>query len=152
MIFAMIIGMRGYCGIGIMAGKTEQNVGTLWRSANLLEASFIFTIGGRYRRQCSDTMQTPRHIPLWEFEDFESFCHSRPAGCGLVGIELDERARPLEGFCHPPRAIYLLGAEDVGLPSEVLECCESIVQLPGRHSLNVAVAGSIVLYDRLSKS
>jgi tRNA G18 (ribose-2'-O)-methylase SpoU len=126
--------MRGYCGIGIMAGKTPENVGTLWRSANLLGASFIFTIGGRYKRQCSDTMQTPRHLPLWEFEDFECFSHSRPAGCALVGIELDERARSLKDFCHPPRAVYLLGAEDderCHRPS-VLERCESIVQLPGR--------------------
>jgi tRNA G18 (ribose-2'-O)-methylase SpoU len=144
--------MRGYCGIGIVAGKTPENVGTLWRSANLLGAGFIFTIGGRYKRQCSDTMQTPRHLPLWEFEDFECFDHSRPAGCALVGVELDEKARPLKDFCHPPRAVYLLGAEDDGLPYEVLERCQSIVQLPGRHSLNVAVAGSIVLYDRLAKT
>lgn len=49
------------------------------------------------------------------------------------------------------RAIYLLGAEDTGIPDNILNDCDSIVQLPGNYCLNVAVAGSIVLYDRNSK-
>jgi tRNA (guanosine-2'-O-)-methyltransferase len=43
--------MRGYYGIGIENVKTAENVGTLWRSAYILGASFIFTIGKRYKKQ-----------------------------------------------------------------------------------------------------
>lgn len=51
---------------------------------------------------------------------------------------------------HPLRALYLLGAEDHGLPPEVLARCHEVVQVPSPspYSLNVAVAGSLVLYDR----
>ena len=49
---------------------------------------------------------------------------------------------------HPERAAYLLGAEDHGLSPAVLAMCHRIVVLPGRHCLNVAVAGSLILYDR----
>lgn len=49
------------------------------------------------------------------------------------------------------RAVYLLGNESSGLPKDILAGCVSTVALPGHFSLNVAVAGSIVLYDRVSK-
>ena len=69
----------------------------------------------------------------------------------MVGVEIDERAELLHEFEHPKRAIYLLGAEDTGLPEEVLEKCHMIIKLPGNSSLNVAVTGSIVLHDRATK-
>ena len=70
----------------------------------------------------------------------------------LVGIELDERSVPLAGYRHPERAVYLLGSETDGLPQEALEHCADVVQIPGEFSLNVSVAESIVLYDRLLKT
>ncbi len=41
----------GYFGIGIYQAKRFENVGVLWRGAYQLGASYIFTIGKRYRRQ-----------------------------------------------------------------------------------------------------
>jgi tRNA G18 (ribose-2'-O)-methylase SpoU len=55
-------------------------------------------------------------------------------------------------FVHPKRCIYLLGAEDNGLPREVMDRCHKLIQLPGRSCFNVAVAGSLVMYDRYIKS
>jgi tRNA G18 (ribose-2'-O)-methylase SpoU len=37
------------------------------------------------------------------------------------------------------------------LPSQVIRDCNRIVKLPGVVSLNVATAGSILLYDRIIK-
>ena len=34
-----------FFGIGIFNGKTPENLGVLWRSAQNMGASFIFTIG-----------------------------------------------------------------------------------------------------------
>lgn len=56
---------KGYFGIGIMNPKTEMNVGSLWRSANILGASYIFTIGKRIPKQASDTMRTCNSIPFY---------------------------------------------------------------------------------------
>lgn len=50
--------MSGYFEIGIFHSKTEQNIGTLWRSAYQLGASGIFTIGKRYKEMSSDTYKT----------------------------------------------------------------------------------------------
>lgn len=145
-------GDRGFFGIGIERSKTPVNVGTLWRSAGILGASFIFTIGRRYPRQASDTIKSWRHIPLWTFETLDDFYEHLPYDCQLVGVELDERAKPLATFKHPERCCYLLGAEDHGLTNAAIERCHRLVVLPGDYSLNVATAGSIVLYDRVTKA
>lgn len=143
---------RGYWGIGIVHGKTEQNVGTLWRSAFCFGASFIFTVGRRYQKQASDTPKAWRHIPLINFEGVEDLKRHLPYSCQLVGVELSERARELGGYCHPEVACYLLGAEDYGLTPTELKVCHSVVQIPGAsRCLNVSVAGSIVMYDRVVK-
>lgn len=143
--------MRGFCGIGIYKTKNPINVGTLWRSAHMLGAAFIFTIGQRYKAQSSDTLKSPRHIPLYHYEDFDLFQAHRPHDALLIGIELVDSARELSGFTHPERAIYLLGAEDTGLPAVMIDKCQHVIKLDTPNSLNVSTMGSIVLYDRQAK-
>ena len=143
---------RGYFGIGIFHGKTETNIGTLWRSAAILGADFIFTIGRRYKQQCSDTMKAPRHIPLYNYKDYDDFFAHVPYGCPVVAVELSDNSIPLEKYVHPERCIYLLGAEDHGLPENILSRCRETVQLIGDYCMNVATAGSIVMYDRAVKA
>lgn len=142
---------RGYFGIGIFHGKTEENIGTLWRSASILGADFIFTIGKRYRKQSSDTMRTPRHIPLFNYSDYDDFFKHLPYDCPVIAVELAENSVSLENFTHPERCIYLLGTEDHGIPPEILNRCRDTVQLLGNYCMNVATAGSIVMYDRALK-
>ena len=143
---------NGFFGIGCLNMKTSENFGTLFRTAQVLNADFIFLIGTRFKRQSSDTMKSWRHIPLFEYDNFEDFNKHRPYDCRLVGIELIESATPIKTFKHPKRACYLLGAEDNGLTKEAISACQEIVYLPGERSLNVATAGSIVLFDRINKS
>jgi tRNA G18 (ribose-2'-O)-methylase SpoU len=141
-------------GIGVYHPKTAENIGTLWRAAHLYGASHIFTIGARYRRQASDTSKAWRSIPLLTFADFDDFNAHRPFSLPLVGIELDDRSVPLSRFTHPKSATYLLGAEDHGLPADVLAQCQHVVQIEAAQpwSMNVAMAGSLVAYDRHIKS
>ena len=60
---------------------------------------------------------------------------------------------PLEEFEHPERAVYVLGSEDTGLPESVVRACALHVSLPSVRSpsFNVAVTGSLIMYDRLAK-
>ena len=143
---------NGYFGIGCQNMKTSMNYGTLFRTAQIFGADFIFLIGTRFKHQASDTMKSWRHIPTFTYKDFDDFNTHRPHDCRLVGIELGERAEPIQSFRHPKQACYLLGAEDNGLTREAIDACQQIIVLPGDRSLNVSVAGSIVLYDRILKS
>ena len=110
---------RGYFGIGVYHLKTTTNLGTLWRSAHNFGASFIFTIGRRYQGQASDTTKAARHVPLYTYLDFADFNAHRPSDCLLIGVEQCARSRDLLGYHHAERAIYLLGAEDVGLAAAI---------------------------------
>ena len=143
---------NGYYGIGAIGMKTAENYGTLFRTAQILRAAFIFLIGTRFKIQASDTMKSYRHVPLFLYDSFEDFNKHRPYSCPLIGVEIVKEAIPLPLFKHPKRACYLLGAEDTGIPKYVLEKCQDTVKLPGSRSLNVATAGSIVMYDRYNRT
>ena len=137
-----------FFGIGILNGKTPENLGVLWRSAQNLGASFIFTIGNRYAKQASDTHNAVKSMPYFHYETFQDFFRNLPKGARIVGVEMTENSEILEDFKHPRRCVYLLGAEDHGLTKEAIDQAHFLVEFPSKMSLNVAVAGSIVLYDR----
>ena len=139
----------GYFDIGIYHPKTKTNLGTLRRSALQLGASGIFTIEMRYQEQASDTPGAIRHLPLRHYANWEQFKDSLPYRAVLVGVGTG--GQPLARFYHPPQAVYLLGAEDEGLPPEILSRCHRVVSIESVRlpSFNVAVAGSIVMYHRL---
>lgn len=142
---------RGYFEIGIFHGKTPANVGTLWRSAFQMGAAGIFTIGRRYPKQASDTVQAYRHVPLRNYATFDDFLAALPYDAPLIGVEMG--GKPLAKVTHPERGIYLLGAEDHGLPPDVIARCHRLISLPSvrTNSYNVSVAGSLVMYDRMVK-
>jgi len=142
---------RGFFGIGIYYPKSEVNVGGLWRSAMMLGASFIYTIGREYEKQSMDTQKTHRHLPLFHFLDFDCFYESLPAESKMICIEQTAESKSLFSYNHPERAVYLLGMEDHGLPDEVLDKSDCIVHIPMPASINVHVCGSIVMYDRILK-
>ena len=143
--------MRGYYGIGVLNMKTGINYGTLFRSAACFDADFLCLIGRRFEQQASDTQKTQRHIPLLEYTDVDDFLAHRPYDCQLVGVEMIDGAHNLPDIVHPERALYLLGPEDGSIPRSLLDECQIVVRIPTRYSLNVAVAGSIVIYDRRLK-
>ena len=143
---------RGFFAIGIYHPQRDVNIGTLLRTASIFGASYTFTIGKKYLKQSSDTTKSYKHMPHFNFPSFDDMKNSIPYEAQLIGVELLSCARSLIKFTHPRSSIYILGAEDDGLPSSVLNQCHHIVNLPGDVSLNVAVAGSIVLYDRLNKT
>jgi len=142
---------RGFFGIGIYEPKTIENLGTLWRSAYNFGASFIFTINDRYLKQKSDTTKAFRHIPLIFFKSLNSFIDFIPYETELIGIEQVGKSLNLKNYVHSERSIYLLGAEDKGLPKKILNKCSRIVSIDTPLCLNVAVAGSIIMFDRNNK-
>lgn len=141
---------RGYFGIGIWGPQYEENVGTLFRSAVCFGASFIFTIGRKYKRQCTDTVNSTGKIPYFKYVSSEDFVKSLPDGCQIVCVEISDKSRNLANFCHPDKSVYLLGNECMGIPEKFMKD-KMIVQIPTTYCLNVASAGTVVMYDRISK-
>ena len=142
----------GYFGIGVYQVKRAENVGMLWRSAWQLGAAFLFTIGTRYKPTADDVFKSWLQVPLFRYDTFAEMTAASAYSCQLVGVEMG--GTPLAGFVHPDRAVYLLGAEDSGLPNDIRARCHQVISIPSVRtaSYNVAVAGSLVMYDRMVKS
>lgn len=112
----------GYFGIGIYNSKSADNVGTLWRSAYMLDAKFLFTIGSRNTwEKSADTHKSWRSVPAFRYDTWASFCDSAPYQCSWVAIEMG--GTPLHEFVHPERAVYILGAVWKHARVEIVPCC-----------------------------
>lgn len=141
---------RGYFGIGVEGISKSANVGALLRTAHAFGASFCFMIGPGFDARAgrlADTADTPAHVPLWRFDSVADI--RLPERCELVGVELTSDAVELPSFRHPLDAAYVLGPERSSLSPEMMARCRHVVRIPTRFSLNLAVAGALVLYDRM---
>ena len=67
----------------------------------------------------------------------------------MVGCELVDDAVDLPSFCHPLNAAYVFGPERSSLSPAMLARCHHVVRIPTRFCINLAVAGAVVMYDRV---
>lgn len=141
---------RGYFGIGVEGISKPMNVGNLFRSAHAFGADFVFAIAPAVDVRAinaSDTSQTAKHLPLYEYATVDEL--ALPRGCRLVGVELLDEAVDLPSFGHPERAAYVLGPERGTLSPGLVARCDFTVRIPTAFCVNVGVAGAILMYDRL---
>lgn len=137
--------------VAVAYPKKSVNIGTLLRSAVIFGASAIYIVGARYSGQPGDTLKAERHVPVMHFATWDALWASLPRDWQPVAVERGEGSRELRTLTHPKHAVYVLGPEDGNVPPEVVRKCVATVELPGDYCLNVSVAGSIVMYDRIAK-
>jgi RNA methyltransferase, TrmH family len=117
------------------------NVGTLLRSADAFDAEVTLSEG------CADpfgpkalraAMGSTFRVPLLEFR-------VPPRSVALVA----EGGTPIGELEFERYSTFLLGSEREGLPDEIVARCDAKATIPvrGVESLNVAMAGTIVLYE-----
>jgi tRNA (guanosine-2'-O-)-methyltransferase len=80
----------------------------------------------------------------------EARSEARSAGYRVIGVELaDEAIRLADLPAARQRTIAVLGHEQTGIPLDAIDLLDMAVEIPmigTGASLNVAVAGSLVLY------
>ena len=141
--------MRGYFGVGAEGLSKEMNLGALMRTAHAFGASFLFTVEATPKLRNvarSDTSKSADQVPYYCWDTINDM--ALPRGCVLVGIEITEEAFDLPTFRHPMQCAYILGSERHGLSQAMLSGCHAVVRIPTRFSLNVGLAGALVMYDR----
>jgi tRNA G18 (ribose-2'-O)-methylase SpoU len=142
--------VRGYFAVGVDGVSKAMNLGNLMRISHAFDASFFFTVNAAVKlsdTRYSDTSQMQGALPYYRYDTADDF--RLPTGCRLVGVEITEDAVELPRFRHPLRAAYIFGGERLSISSNILSRCEFVVKIPMRFSINVGMAGAIVLYDRL---
>jgi len=140
---------KGYFAIGAERMSKSLNLGNLMRSAHGFGASFTFTVGATYKalEARADTSKTQSHLPHYNWSSLDEM--ALPQGCRLVGIELLDDAIDLPSFRPPLRAAYVLGPEMGSLSPALLARCDYVIKIPTSFCVNVAMAGAIVMYDRV---
>ncbi len=119
------------------------NVGTLIRAADAFGAGVALSAG------CADptgpkalraSMGSIFRVPLGEFDE--------PGGQRVALVP--HGGEPLADVDLIGDVVFVLGAERDGLPDDVLARCDATVTIPiagGAESLNVAMAGTVALYE-----
>ena len=141
--------MRGFFAVGAEGISKPMNLGNLIRSAHAFGASFVFLVNAEYslRSARSDTSQAEHQLPVYDFPAAAAL--TLPRGCRLVGCELVDDAVALPSFRHPLNAAYVFGPERSSLSPAMLARCDHVVRIPTRFCINLAVAGAVVMYDRM---
>jgi tRNA G18 (ribose-2'-O)-methylase SpoU len=132
----------------------EHNVGSLVRTAHAAAAAEVVLVGDReWNIEAAKTADLYTDVVILPDED-AFLVHLETAGFQLVSVELHERSVSLFDAEFPDRPCFLLGAEIGGVPKRLIDASEVVVQIPQWGlvpSLNLAVAGSIVLYHYLAR-
>ena len=138
-------------GIAMYQSKTAHNLVQLQRSASQLGVPHIFSVQDRFRDR---SPLEQKHEGLTPIEHFDNLCQLSLAYPDYEWVAVEMGGTPLAEFMHPERAIYILGSEDNGVPKRLLGACRHAVELPSvrSQSFNVAIAGSMMLWDRQMKS
>ena len=127
------------------------NLGTLLRTCDAVGACLAVPrfpwVPEALRR--GNTLRRPACVH-WVHDPPGWLARERAAGTRVVGVELAEEAVRLADLpAARGRTIAVLGHEQTGIPPEALDLLDTVVEIPmvgTGASLNVAVAGSLVLY------
>lgn len=132
------------------------NAGTLIRlgaclgvPVDIIEPCGFVLSDARFRRAGMDYLEmaeVTRH-PSWE-----AF---KGALSGRLVLLTSKGSDPYTGFSFKPEDTLLLGRESAGVPDEVHACVDARLRIPlqpGLRSLNVAIAGAMVLGEALRQT
>ena len=139
--------------------RSLYNVGAFFRTADAtaIEKIYLCGITGRPpEKQISKTALGADETVPWEHtrEPLETIRGLRARGYEIAAVETSVHAVDL--FDWTPRfpVCIAFGHEVDGLQAEILALCDTHVRIPmlgTKHSLNVATAGGVLLYELLRK-
>lgn len=130
----------------------EANLGTLLRTCDAVGACLAVPSTPHYRQALARGDTLPRRSCIhWISTSKARWLRDESQrGSRILAVELAEDAIRLADLAPARhRTVVLLGHERAGVPLEVWDLIDAVVEIPmiGQgSSLNVAVAGSLVLY------
>jgi 23S rRNA (guanosine2251-2'-O)-methyltransferase len=136
--------------------RSMWNVGSMFRTADAAGIEKIILSGYTAtppRKEIDKTALGAQDTVCWEYHADPLLIISRMKknGIRICGLEITEGSRPYTSLSRCDFPICLVvGNEVEGLENEVLQLCDEVLEIPQygtKHSLNVAVAAGIVLFE-----
>ena len=115
------------------------------------QKKFDFTPEGKDLPHQLRNMVRNGHMDIVKFDRLEEcIVHIKAMGVSVLGVEIDEKARDVEGEPFEGDTAVMMGNEGQGMNEKQMSLCDGFVKIAqyggGTASLNVYVAASIVLH------
>ncbi|MBM3162595.1 MAG: RNA methyltransferase [Chlorobi bacterium] len=136
--------------------RSMWNVGSMFRTADAAGIKKIIITGYTAtppRKQIDKTALGAQESVRWEYaaDPLDAIMHLKADGVRICGLEIADRSRPYTATGREDFPLCLVvGNEVEGIDDEVLACCDDVLEIPqygSKHSLNVAVAAGIALFE-----
>ncbi|ACF43432.1 RNA methyltransferase [Pelodictyon phaeoclathratiforme] len=136
--------------------RSMWNVGSMFRSADAARIEKIILSGYTAtppRKEIAKTALGAQDTVVWEYhaDPLEAVCSMKREGVRICGLEITEGSRPYTAVNAGDFPICLVVGNEVdGLENEILDSCDDVLEIPQygtKHSLNVAVAAGIALFE-----
>jgi tRNA G18 (ribose-2'-O)-methylase SpoU len=144
--------------------RSAHNVGSLFRTADGAGVSLVVLVGytpapvdrfGRTQSEIQKTSLGASDMIPWikktDAEMGEYLTSLKALGASVVAVEQTSTSVSLYDFAVPEQVAYILGNEIDGVSKQLLDASDTHVMIPmegKKESLNVSVAGGIVLFHR----
>tara|TARA_B100000953_G_scaffold284221_1_gene263845 strand:+ start:689 stop:1279 length:591 start_codon:yes stop_codon:yes gene_type:complete len=135
--------------IAIENWEHDFNIGTVVRNANAFMAKAVHIVGKR-RWNRRGAMVTDRYQHVHHHQTAEEFAQwAQSENLPILGIDNIENSIPIETTKLPEKCVLAFGQEGPGLSKEMINSCESILEITqygSTRSVNAGVASGIAMY------
>lgn len=145
--------------------RSVYNVGALFRTADAVGIDHIIISGysptpldrfGRDRDDMAKSALGSEKTVSWEYvaTPYRKITHLKKQGYMVVGLEQHQDSLDYKKIKKTNAMVIILGTETTGMSQRLVDLCDVIAEIPMRgmkESLNVSVAGGILLYRLLDK-
>lgn len=141
--------------------RSAYNVGSVFRTADafLLEGVYLvgYTAFPPHKEIRKTALGAEESVSWKHFKTMtEAIDSIRQQGYTLVAAEQTDRSVPLHQWQEPssPGLALIMGNEVTGVEQETLEACDQVLEIPQlgmKHSLNIATAAGVMLWEIVRK-
>lgn len=135
--------------------RSAYNVGSVFRTADAFLIEAVYLTGYTAKPPHKEIKKTAlgaedtvdwKHFP----SATEAIQHLRENGYRVFAVEQVENSISLEKFNHDDKVAVIFGNEVTGVEQSTIALCDGTIEIPQlgmKHSLNIATAAGVVLWE-----
>ncbi len=136
--------------------RSLYNVGSLFRTADSALLSEIILCGYTPtppRKEIEKTALGAVDTVPWRYMEntSDAIMHVKAQGATVLALEMTTHSRSYTSLVKEDFPLYIIpGNEITGVDADILQCCDGAIDIPMygvKHSLNVAIATGIAVYE-----
>lgn len=137
--------------------RSAYNVGSVFRTCDAFLAETIYIIGYSAKpphKEIKKTALGAEETVTWNYfkTSAEAIAELRKKGYKIFAVEQAEGSRSLQDFekKRGQKIAVIFGNELTGLEQQTIDLCDACIEIPQlgmKHSLNIATAAGVVLWE-----